>query len=348
MKKFLSKYWFVFVSSFALALSIGAAIFCFVVLGGDTAVDTTSIGYIGFGNRKDETQIKTYLSTRINQWQQDTDYSIEYQGTIYKIQFEEEVGDNIKITKLPILKFDADKSYRLAEKNKQGNLAYFNENNEAVEQMYQDMISVYGLETVNGIDKTKLMDIIMKAAQKLTRTIEIPLHECLKDEIKKNSINRFMLLNISEEDVLALIRRTTGQILCVGEINSLTMANLTMNVSKFSRQTFFTAHYVTTDDMVQDFVAAKLCVGSFSNEKLAEMDAVKALGFDITETTVTDEEGNESIEYTIDFTGKTAEEIAVIADYLKYAEYLAKWDGKLPSVMADDSTSIVVPVQPNP
>lgn len=82
--------------------------------------------------------------------------------------------------------------------------------------------------------------------------------------------------------------------------------------------------------------------------QIKSVEVAKALGFDITETTVTDEEGNESIEYTIDFTGKTAEEIAVIADYLKYAEYLAKWDGKLPSVMADDSASIVVPVQPNP
>ena len=205
MKKFLSKYWFVFVSSFALVLSIGAAVFCFVVLGGDTAVDTTSIGYIGFGNRKDEAQIKTYLTNRVKQWQQDTDYSIEYQGTIYKIQFEEILADgNVKVDKLPILDFNADKTYSMAKKNTQGNPAFFNEDNEAVERMYQEMVSVYGLETVNGIDKTTLMDTIMKAAQKLTRTIEIPLHECLKDEIKKNSINKTILSELSVDDVLAL------------------------------------------------------------------------------------------------------------------------------------------------
>ena len=37
------------------------------------------------------------------------------------------------------------------------------------------------------------------------------------------------------------------------------------------------------------------------------------------------------------------EEIAVITDYLKYMEYLAKWDGELPNVVTDGSANIVVP-----
>ena len=81
--------------------------------------------------------------------------------------------------------------------------------------------------------------------------------------------------------------------------------------------------------------------------QIKSVEVAKALGFTVNENAVTDEDGNESIEYVIDFTGKTAEEIAVIADYLKYAEYLAKWDGKLPSVMAGDS-SIVIPTTPTP
>jgi len=80
--------------------------------------------------------------------------------------------------------------------------------------------------------------------------------------------------------------------------------------------------------------------------QIKSIEVAKALGFTINETVITDGEGNESVEYEIDFTGKTAEEIAIIADYLKYAEYLAKWDGKLPSVMADDSASVVIPVTP--
>ena len=82
--------------------------------------------------------------------------------------------------------------------------------------------------------------------------------------------------------------------------------------------------------------------------QIKSVEVAKALGFTVNENAVTDEDGNESIEYVIDFTGKTAEEIAVIADYLRYAEYLAKWDGKLPSVMADDSANVVIPIEPNP
>ncbi len=77
--------------------------------------------------------------------------------------------------------------------------------------------------------------------------------------------------------------------------------------------------------------------------QLKSVEIARTLGFTITETEVTDEEGKTSIEYTIDFTGKTAEEIAVITDYLKYIEYLAKWDGKLPTVIADGSATVVIP-----
>ena len=81
--------------------------------------------------------------------------------------------------------------------------------------------------------------------------------------------------------------------------------------------------------------------------QLKSIEVARALGFLINEKVVTDEEGVESVEYTIDFTGKTAEEIQVITDYMKYIEYLSKWDGKLPSVMSGDSASIMIPVDPS-
>ena len=80
--------------------------------------------------------------------------------------------------------------------------------------------------------------------------------------------------------------------------------------------------------------------------QLKSVEIARALGFTVNETVVTDEEGLQTIKYEIDFTGKTAEEIAIIADYLKYAEYLAKWNGELPSVMAGDSASVVIPAEP--
>ena len=77
--------------------------------------------------------------------------------------------------------------------------------------------------------------------------------------------------------------------------------------------------------------------------QLKSVEIARALGFTILENTVFDEIGNEYVEYTIDFTGKSPEEIAVITDYLKYIEYLAKWDGDLPDVLADSSANILIP-----
>ena len=54
--------------------------------------------------------------------------------------------------------------------------------------------------------------------------------------------------------------------------------------------------------------------------------------------TVVDAEGVEIIKPDL-----TAQESQLIADYLKYMEYLATWDGKLPNVVADGSAIVVTP-----
>ncbi len=78
--------------------------------------------------------------------------------------------------------------------------------------------------------------------------------------------------------------------------------------------------------------------------KLKSIEVARSLGFDIVETEIKDENGMVTdIEYEIDFEGKTAEEIALIVDYLKYAEYLAKWDGKLPEVLTDSNATVMIP-----
>ena len=82
--------------------------------------------------------------------------------------------------------------------------------------------------------------------------------------------------------------------------------------------------------------------------KLKSIEVARALGFEIEEQEITDENGVvTSIEYEINFDGKTAEEISLITEYLKYIEYLDKWDGKLPTVMTGDSASIMLPVDPD-
>ena len=81
--------------------------------------------------------------------------------------------------------------------------------------------------------------------------------------------------------------------------------------------------------------------------KLKSIEVARALGFNIKETEITDENGVvTTVEYEIDFEGKTADEIKLITDYLKYIEYLSKWNGELPSVMTGDSATVMIPADP--
>ena len=81
--------------------------------------------------------------------------------------------------------------------------------------------------------------------------------------------------------------------------------------------------------------------------KLKSIEVARALGFNILENKILDDDGIvTAIEYQIDFEGKTSEEIELITEYLKYIEYLSKWDGKLPEVVAGDSASIMIPTSP--
>lgn len=96
-----------------------------------------------------------------------------------------------------------------------------------------------------------------------------------------NSVTMRVTEQTPAEEVLAFARKTTGQIFAVGEINSAAVAAMAMDLSKIASQLFFSAHYVTTEHMIADFVNAKLCVAGYSEEILAEMDVVRCLGFDI-------------------------------------------------------------------
>lgn len=70
------------------------------------------------------------------------------------------------------------------------------------------------------------------------------------------------------------------------------------------------------------------------------VELAKTLGYDVVETT--DEDGNT----TFDITWNDISEQKIILEYLQYLEYLAKWDGKLPSVVSDGSgIMITVPGQ---
>lgn len=72
--------------------------------------------------------------------------------------------------------------------------------------------------------------------------------------------------------------------------------------------------------------------------KLKSIETARMLGFTIIENITED-----GTEYTIDFAGKTQEEIGLISKYLQYIEYLSVWDGVLPTVIANDSATIMIP-----
>lgn len=98
---------------------------------------------------------------------------------------------------------------------------------------------------------------------------------------KANSVTMRVTEQTPAEEVLAFARKTTGQIFAIGEINSAAMAAMAMDLSKIASQLIFSAHYITTEHLIADFVNAKLCIGGYSEEMLAELDAVRCLGFDI-------------------------------------------------------------------
>lgn len=71
--------------------------------------------------------------------------------------------------------------------------------------------------------------------------------------------------------------------------------------------------------------------------QIKSLEVARMLGL-----TEIDAEGSEKIKSNI-----TADEASLIAEYLKYIEYLATWDGKLPEVMTDGNTLIQVPTGKN-
>lgn len=80
--------------------------------------------------------------------------------------------------------------------------------------------------------------------------------------------------------------------------------------------------------------------------QLKSVEIARALGFKIIEKEGVDQNGDAIIEYVIDFTGKSDSEVALITEYIKYMEYLAKWDGKLPTVVGGEGASVFIPVEP--
>ena len=92
----------------------------------------------------------------------------------------------------------------------------------------------------------------------------------------------------------------------------------------------------------------KLAQAEATALKLKSIEIARALGFTVNTVEIQGEDGSTLIECEIDFEGKSAEEIKLITEYLKYIEYLNKWDGKLPTVMTENGANVVIPTNPIP
>lgn len=68
---------------------------------------------------------------------------------------------------------------------------------------------------------------------------------------------------------------------------------------------------------------------------LKSVEVARMLGYQVSETAVETEEGGSEIRYTIEYDDTHTG--ADIAEYMKYVEYLSKWDGTLPQVVAGEN-----------
>lgn len=82
--------------------------------------------------------------------------------------------------------------------------------------------------------------------------------------------------------------------------------------------------------------------------RLKSVEVARTLGLTVKEKEITDENGVVTdIEYEIVFGEGSDEKAKLIVEYLKYVEYLAKWNGELPNVViTDGNATVMIPSNP--
>ncbi len=211
----------------------------------------------------------------------------------------------------------------------------------------------YGnLETLSGkiqsvtIEKTKSVLSAYSAMNIIeTRALISPkVESTVKDAIDNNyyvTVNTVVLTNIDfsdafektvEDKMIAEQEKLKAQ---YEKETAIINAEKELEVAKLQAE----AKIAAADADAQAVVLVARAEAQSIKEKSVEI--ARAMGFEITETEIKDGDAV-SVKYDIDFNGKTAEEIKLITDYLKYAEYLAKWDGKLPEVMVTDGNAQII------
>ncbi len=220
------------------------------------------------------------------------------------------------------------------------------------------------------IDTTKAIEIANKYG---TITVLANRIQSIATEKTKSNLSSYSAMNIIETrssispQVEKIIKATVDEEYCV-EIVAVVLTNIdfsdafekTVEDKMIAEQEKLKAQFEKETAIInaeKELEVAKLAAEAQIEVSRAEaralqlksVEVARALGFTILEEEVKDENGVvTSVEYTIDFTGKSAEEVKLITEYLKYIEYLSKWDGKLPSVVTGDSATVMIPMPTEP
>lgn len=89
-----------------------------------------------------------------------------------------------------------------------------------------------------------------------------------------------------------------------------------------------------------DAEAQKIAADAAAYEaSIKVVELARTLGY-----TVTEQETEDGVQYTVDW-GENDAGKATILSYIQYLEYLSKWNGELPGVVAGDSLDIFIPAQ---
>lgn len=220
------------------------------------------------------------------------------------------------------------------------------------------------------INATKVIEIANKYG---TNTVLENRIQSIATEKAKSNLSSYSAMEIIEKrssispQVEKLIKETVDDEYCV-DIVAVVLTNIdfsdafeqTVEDKMIAEQEKLKAQYEKETAIInaeKELEVAKLTAEAQIEVSRAEaralqlksVEVARALGFTILEKEVKDENDVvTSVEYTIDFTGKSADEVKLITEYLKYIEYLSKWDGKLPSVVTGDSATVMIPAPTDP
>lgn len=87
--------------------------------------------------------------------------------------------------------------------------------------------------------------------------------------------------SVTGQEILNIMKKTDGTVLIIGEVASHEAANYLVEIAQISRMTLCSHHGETTQDFISYLKIAQLKTGGFSNEALAEYQAVNAVSIDI-------------------------------------------------------------------